>query len=106
MYTVKSNAEFLSDIRSIDDRLKNIRLSSIEITEVNDRIIELMKKENRIARHLHIPVQSDDCLAVHGALHSVQLHVARYAVVPSVRRLSLDFRRRYAVVVLHYFCSE
>ena len=31
MYTVKSNVEFISDIRAIDERLKNIRLSSIEI---------------------------------------------------------------------------
>ena len=31
MYTVKNNAEFISDIRSLDERLKNIRLSSIEI---------------------------------------------------------------------------
>ena len=31
MYTIKSNAQFLSDLRLIDERLKNIRLSSIEI---------------------------------------------------------------------------
>lgn len=31
MYTVKNNAEFISDLRLIDERLKNIRLSSIEI---------------------------------------------------------------------------
>ena len=31
MYTVKNSAEFISDVRSIDERLKNIRLSSIEI---------------------------------------------------------------------------
>lgn len=31
MHTIKSNAEFLSDIRQIDERLKNIRISSIEI---------------------------------------------------------------------------
>ena len=31
MYTVKNNAEFISDLRSLDERLKNLRLSSIEI---------------------------------------------------------------------------
>ena len=31
MYTVKTNEEFISDIRLIDERLKNIRISSIEI---------------------------------------------------------------------------
>ena len=31
MFTVKSSAEFIADVRSIDQSLKNIRLSSIEI---------------------------------------------------------------------------
>lgn len=31
MYTVKNSAEFISDIQSLDPRLKNVRLSSIEI---------------------------------------------------------------------------
>lgn len=34
------------------------RISSIEITEITDAFIELMKKEPRICRHLHIPIQS------------------------------------------------
>lgn len=31
MYTIKSNTEFIEDIRSLDERLKNLRISSIEI---------------------------------------------------------------------------
>ena len=34
------------------------RISSIEITEVTDSLIHLMKKNHRICHHLHIPVQS------------------------------------------------
>ena len=34
------------------------RISSIEITEVSDELIELILKEPRICHHLHIPVQS------------------------------------------------
>ncbi|MDO4467289.1 MAG: tRNA (N(6)-L-threonylcarbamoyladenosine(37)-C(2))-methylthiotransferase MtaB [Bacillota bacterium] len=34
------------------------RISSIEITEITDEFIELMKNEPRICRHLHIPIQS------------------------------------------------
>lgn len=34
------------------------RISSIEITEVDDALIELMSKNTRICRHLHIPIQS------------------------------------------------
>lgn len=39
--------------------LKTIRLSSIEMNEISDDIIELMKNsDGRIAHHLHIPVQA------------------------------------------------
>jgi hypothetical protein len=31
MYTVKSSAEFIADVRALDERLKNIRISSIEV---------------------------------------------------------------------------
>ena len=31
MFTIKSNAEFLSDIKLLDERLKNLKISSIEI---------------------------------------------------------------------------
>jgi threonylcarbamoyladenosine tRNA methylthiotransferase MtaB len=40
------------------ETLKKVRLSSIEITEVNDEIIELMKANRKFSRHLHIPLQA------------------------------------------------
>jgi len=38
--------------------LKRLRISSIEMTELSDEFLDLMKIEPRIARHLHIPLQS------------------------------------------------
>lgn len=36
----------------------NYRISSIEITEVSDELIDLMKNNPRLLPHLHIPIQS------------------------------------------------
>ena len=38
--------------------LKRIRISSIEITELNDGILELIKNNDIIVNHLHIPIQA------------------------------------------------
>ncbi len=38
MYTVKGNAEFIADIRALDEKLKNIRINSIEIDRANRKI--------------------------------------------------------------------
>lgn len=37
-----------------------LRLSSIEVTEVTQELIDLIKRQERIAPHLHIPIQSGD----------------------------------------------
>lgn len=47
----------LSDLIQIEG-IETIRLSSIEITEISDDIIDLIASSNKIAKHLHIPVQS------------------------------------------------
>ena len=39
-------------------QLKRLRISSIEINEVTDELLEFIKSNDRIARHLHIPIQS------------------------------------------------
>ena len=40
------------------DGLKRLRISSIEITEISDGLLQLMQENPVIARHLHIPLQS------------------------------------------------
>ncbi|MEG0823087.1 MAG: tRNA (N(6)-L-threonylcarbamoyladenosine(37)-C(2))-methylthiotransferase MtaB [Erysipelotrichaceae bacterium] len=44
----------LSEVQGI----KRIRISSIEISEISDELISLIKEDDRIAKHLHIPLQS------------------------------------------------
>ena len=38
--------------------LRRIRISSIEMNEISDELLTFMQKEPKIARHLHIPIQS------------------------------------------------
>lgn len=40
-------------------KVKRVRLSSLEITEVDEELLELLKDE-RLCKHLHIPLQSGD----------------------------------------------
>lgn len=47
----------LCDLVKIDN-LETIRLSSIEINEISDEIINLLATNPKIANHLHIPVQA------------------------------------------------
>lgn len=50
------------------DRLERIRISSIEITEIPDELLDLMQREPKLARHLHIPLQAG-CDATLARMH-------------------------------------
>jgi threonylcarbamoyladenosine tRNA methylthiotransferase MtaB len=43
----------------IETKISRIRISSVELNEIDEEIIELLQ-ENRICKHLHIPLQSGD----------------------------------------------
>lgn len=55
-----SYPEFTKLIKEISkiDKLERIRISSIEITELNDEFLEELKNNPKICNHLHIPIQS------------------------------------------------
>ena len=49
--------DLIREISKIDD-LKRIRVSSIEITEINDKFIDEMKNNKKLCGHLHVSLQS------------------------------------------------
>lgn len=43
---------------SVNPNLKRIRISSIEITELNEKFMEELKNNPKIVSHMHVPIQS------------------------------------------------
>ena len=52
-----SFSNLLKDIEKID-KLERLRISSIEITELNEDFMDVLENSNIIVDHLHIPLQS------------------------------------------------
>ena len=50
-------ANLLEDLVKIDG-LERLRISSTEITEINDRVLDIIKNNNILVSHMHIPLQS------------------------------------------------
>lgn len=60
-YGKGSDTDLANLMHRLDQQVEGlirIRLSSIEITEITDEIVALIKSSDKIARHLHIPLQS------------------------------------------------
>lgn len=52
-----SFADLLKDLVKLDG-LKRLRISSIEITEINDEVLDVIKNNDVLVNHMHIPLQS------------------------------------------------
>lgn len=50
-------SDLLRELEKID-KLKRIRISSIECVELNDKFMDTLKSSNKIVNHIHIPLQS------------------------------------------------
>jgi threonylcarbamoyladenosine tRNA methylthiotransferase MtaB len=61
--------------------LERLRLSSIEINHVDDRLADALRETPTVAKHLHVPLQSGD----DGVLRAMR---RRYSVATYMRRLA------------------
>lgn len=53
----KDLVDLINELSKIEG-LKRIRLSSVEITELNDKFINMLKNNSKFCSHLHIPLQA------------------------------------------------
>ena len=78
--------DLIDDLSKIEG-LKRIRLSSIEITELNDKFMELLKNNHVLCDHLHIPLQAgcDEILKIMNRKYDTKYYEEKIAKIRSIR---------------------
>lgn len=66
----KRLSDLINEISKVD-QIKRIRLSSVEIVELDDKMMDIIKNNNKFVSHLHIPLQA-------GSDHILKLMNRRY----------------------------
>lgn len=68
--------------------LKRIRISSIEITELNDDILEVIKNNDIIVNHIHIPIQaaSDKVLKIMNRKYDLDYFKDKIKYIKSIKK--------------------
>ena len=78
--------ELLKELVKING-LKRLRISSIEITELNDDFLDVLKNNKVIVSHLHIPLQagSDKILKLMNRKYDTKFYEEKIKVIRSIR---------------------
>ncbi len=79
-------SDLLLELEKID-KLKRIRISSIEITELTDKFINVLKNSNKIVDHIHIPLQSgcDKILKLMNRKYDMNYYINKINEIRKVR---------------------
>lgn len=82
----KDISDLIEGISKIDD-IKRIRISSIEVTELNDKFLNLLSSCNKIVDHMHIPLQagSDSVLKNMNRKYDLQYFEEKINKIRSIR---------------------
>ena len=85
------NCSFSSLVEELSniEGLRSIRISSIEESEIDDKLIELVQKKDNLAKHLHIPLQSgsNHVLKMMGRKYTREQFIAR---IKQIKKLVPD----------------
>ena len=74
-----SFSDLVEELSSIPN-LKSLRISSIEESEIDDKLINLIKTKDNLAKHLHIPLQS-------GSTHVLKMMNRKYTREQFIERI-------------------
>ena len=76
------NCSFSSLVEELSniEGLKSLRISSVEESEIDDKLIELIQKKDNLAKHLHIPLQS-------GSNHVLKMMGRKYTREQFIKRI-------------------
>lgn len=89
--------DLLKEIVKIND-LKRLRISSIEITELNDDFLEVLKNNKVIVSHMHIPLQagSDKILKLMNRKYNKEYFLSK---IKEIRRIRPDISITTDIIV-------
>ena len=82
----KDLVDVINKLSKIED-LKRIRLSSVEITELNDKFMEMLKSNDKFCSHLHIPLQagSNEVLKMMNRKYDLDYFYKKIELIRSIR---------------------
>ncbi len=96
------NTDFASLLKEIVkiENLKRIRISSIEITELNDEVLDIIKNNSKIVDHLHIPIQaaSDEVLKIMNRKYDLNYFIEK---IEKIRKIRPDISITTDIIVGH-----
>lgn len=78
--------DLINELSKIDD-VKRIRISSIEVTELNDKFLDMLKNNDKVCDHLHIPLQagSDEILKRMNRKYDLAYYEEKIKKIRSIR---------------------
>lgn len=103
-YEDKDLVDLINDLALVDG-LERLRLSSVEITELSDKFLEMLKQNKVFCDHLHVPLQSgsDEILKIMNRKYDTAYYENK---IKAIRDIIPDIAITTDVIVGHNFETE
>lgn len=97
-------SDLIEELSKIEG-IKRIRISSIEITELNDKFLNVLKNNSKVCNHLHIPLQSgsDEILKKMNRKYDLEYFANKIA---NIRAIRPDISITTDIIVGHPYESD